>query len=64
MGKSGRYRKRRRPLDQRQAKRLSQREREVGLRPENRRDRTVDLPTPIERARSDQSIHSRKQGEP
>lgn len=44
VGKSGRIRRRHRPLNSKQAKQLSRREREVGLRPEDRRDRTVDLP--------------------
>jgi hypothetical protein len=60
VGKSGRIRKRHRPLTRQQAKQLSRREREVGLRPEDRRDRTVDLPTPLEKARRE--AKNRKQG--
>jgi hypothetical protein len=60
VGKSGRIRKRRRPLNRKQAKQLSRREREVGLRPDDRRDRTVDLPTPLEKARRE--AKNRKQG--
>jgi len=62
MGKSGRYRKRRRPPSRQQAKRLSQREREAGLKTEDRRDYTVDLPTPLMQARRKQQLDNRKKG--
>lgn len=62
MGKSGRIRKRRRPLGRSQAERLSRREREAGLRPEDRHDRTAELPTPLRKAASEQRPRKRKQG--
>lgn len=50
MGRAGGFRRRRRPLTRRRVARPSQREREVGLRPEDRRDQTTELPTPRKKA--------------
>ncbi len=62
MGKSGRYRKRRRPLTPKQARKLAGREREVGLRREDRTDSTTNLPFPVEKFGPNGSSRNRPEG--
>lgn len=61
MGKSGRYRRRRRPLTTREAKRLSQREKKIGLNEADRLDHTGAAP-PKEQPRIDQPSQKSKGG--